>query len=155
TGAPLALGSRKIRLEAADIPVMVTLPVTFVGTADIDGSDQNEAGGTITRAAGNWDTDGFKKGQLLLIDGLEGSWRIINVTPTVMTVRGRTLPSGSATRTLSVAGLHGGLTVVHGGGNMPLELEPKINLGANYVERKDGRDWTEDGYAVGQFVTIE
>ncbi|KKL13032.1 hypothetical protein LCGC14_2529820, partial [marine sediment metagenome] len=156
SGDPLALGDHLIRLEAADDPVMVTLSVTFVGRADIESSDINEEGGTITRSdAGDWKDDGFAKGQLLLIDGLAGSWRIIDVTTTVMTVRGNQLSDGTSTRTLSVAGRHGGLTVVHGGGNFALELDPKINLGADFIERRDGLDWQDDGYAVGQFVTIE
>ena len=163
TGAAFALGNRLVRLEAADDPVMVTLPVTFFGTPDIEGSDINEGGGTITRVGGDWDADGFEKGQLLLVDGLEGTWRIIDVTATVMTVRGtkesdgpgRMLPNVNGVQTLSVAGLHGGLTVIHGGGDFARELAPELNLGANFIERRDGLDWQDDDYAVGNFVTIE
>ncbi|HYC45994.1 MAG TPA: hypothetical protein VED01_10995 [Burkholderiales bacterium] len=155
TGAALPLGERLVRIEAEDDLVVVTLPVTLAGTDDNAATDVDEEGGTITRVGGSWADDGFEKGQLLLIDGMPGSWRITDVTATVLSVRGNKLPDGASQRTLSVAGTHGGLTVVHGGGNFALELEPDINLGSNFVERRDGLDWQDDGYAVGQFITIE
>jgi hypothetical protein len=45
-----------------------------------------------------------------------------------------------------VPGPHGGLTVVHGGGNLPLSIQFDMTTAANSVTRADGLAWTDDGY---------
>ena len=62
--------------------------------------------------------------------------------------RGSPLPGAtSATRTVFVPGPHGGLTLVHGGGNLPLDTTFDMTVGANSITRNDGLSWAADGYA--------
>ena len=91
-----------------------------------------------------------------------GTWRVMDVTATVLTMAplaGATLPASPLTVTsANVPGPHGGLTVVHGGGNLPLALSIKgtaTTVGTEVqVLRKDGLDWVGDRYVVGQLVTV-
>src|SRR5207253_329706 len=56
------------------------------------------------------------------------------------------------------AAVHGGLTVVHGGGNSPLLVKGTFNVtgsaGANQILRTDGLNWADYEFAVGQQVTL-
>ena len=126
---------------ADDVPVTSTGAFMIVGGAE---------GGTITRAAGDWNGFGFEVGQLVRIDGVPGSWRLMEITnagTTLRLSRGSLLPSSTTTKTVFVAGPHGGLTVVHGGGNMPLETSFNMVRGTTSLTRQDGLAWTADGYA--------
>ena len=73
---------------------------------------------------------------------------------------GAALNSASGiTQNFSVAGSHGGLTVVHGGGNALLETSGRMNAangagGTGSLTRLDGLGWQEDGFAIGQRVQI-
>jgi hypothetical protein len=56
---------------------------------------------------------------------------------------------------------HGGLTVVHGGGNRPLTNEPEVSIqpgtgvtDPHRLTRTDGHHWGELGFAIGQTVAI-
>ena len=54
-------------------------------------------------------------------------------------------------------GPHGGLTVVHGGGNTALRIEFEMDSGtpANSVTRLDGLSWIDAGFSLGQRVQVE
>ena len=62
-----------------------------------------------------------------MLAGRDGTWRVMAVTPTTLTLAplaGATLPTSSSVVTAAaVPGPHGGLTVVHGGGNTALDVE--------------------------------
>ncbi|MFZ0529420.1 MAG: HYR domain-containing protein [Propionicimonas sp.] len=55
---------------------------------------------------------------------------------------------------MTVPGAHGGLTVVHGGGNRPLEFTGTVTGGAGTLTRTDGLSWAADGFVVGQVVQV-
>jgi len=130
-------------ISAEDVPVTVTLPITIATHAE---------GGNVTRLVGDWNGDGFVIGQLVMIDGIAGGWRltdIINGGATLKLRRGLPLPSiaVATVKTVFVPGPHGGLTVVHGGGNMPVSTNFEMTVGANSVTRNDGLAWADYGYA--------
>ena len=117
TGAMLPTGASLRTITASDAPVTATGTVTLAPTA---------TGGTVTRAGFDFKAAGFVVGQLVMISGLEPkTWRLVGISGvgnSVLELRGETLASGTSTRTVYVPGQHGGLTVVHGGGNFALEL---------------------------------
>ena len=102
----------------ADVPVTVTAPVVI--TPNIQGD-----GGTVTRSSGSWANDGFAVGQLVMIQGLTGQWRLMEISTDGKTLtlrRGDVIAAPSTgTRTVFVPGPHGGITAVHGGGNSPIQ----------------------------------
>ena len=118
-----------------DTPVWSqTIPITIAPNAQNDG-------GTVTRNdAGSFLADGFVVGQLVMIENVTGSWRLIGVTARALTLaRGDKLTAQSLTTTVLVPGPHGGLTVVHGGGNQPLETDFAMTLERNRPDaRNDG-----------------
>ena len=70
---PAAGASTALRtVIAADVPVTFTGAVTTVPNAQNDG-------GTVTRAGGSWIDDGFVAGQLVMIQGVTGAWRLTEV----------------------------------------------------------------------------
>ena len=98
-----------------------------------------------------------------MLAGRDGTWRVMAVTPTTLTLAplaGATLPTSSSIVTAAaVPGPHGGLTVVHGGGNTALDVEVSgtttaPTAGTLAVARADGLAWSVDGYAIGQHVTV-
>ncbi len=130
-------------------------------------------GFTVTRSDnGKWDEDGFIVGHLVKVEtgGLTGHWRLVDIfdggkAMTLKTLADAPLPEATGVESiLSVAGQHGGLTVVHGGGNSPLEIKGPMNA-ANDVElpdagvgssltRLDGLAWQDAGFVVGHRVQI-
>ncbi|HET9216448.1 MAG TPA: hypothetical protein VFR18_05690, partial [Terriglobia bacterium] len=125
------------------------------------------SGGTVTRSSGNWEDDGFIAGHLVRIQNasISGNWRLREISEDGLTMilEGAQLPDQDDVLTvLSVAGLHGGLTVVHGGGNFPVEIEGDMQItvpggmpGVQIaVTRLDGLDWDSDRYAIGQLVQV-
>ena len=56
-------------------------------------------------------------------------------------------------------GPHGGLTVVHGGGNTALQIDFEMRLrarrGPNTITRLDGLSWIDAGFSLGQRVQVE
>ena len=133
-------------------------------------------GGTVTRNEGDWSDDGFTVGHLVTVegDGASGQWRITDINGLTMILEGDVLSAGDdAEMNFSVAGEHGGLTVVHGGGNMLLEITGTMEVteGGEYVEipdvgeqtsitydmaltRLDGLAWSGNRYEVGQRIQI-
>jgi hypothetical protein len=75
-------------VTAEDVPVLATVPITVVGGA---------FGGLVTRHdEGTWDEEGFLPGQLVMIQGLTGSWRvklILDEGKTLKLERGDVLPT--------------------------------------------------------------
>jgi Ca2+-binding RTX toxin-like protein len=113
-----ATGTAPHTVTAADVPVTFTgsagNPVTV--TPNVQGD-----GGTVTRTSGSWAADGFVVGQLVMIQGLPGQWRLTAISADGLTLtlrRGDVIAApSSAAYTVFVPGPHGGLTTVHGGGN--------------------------------------
>jgi Ca2+-binding RTX toxin-like protein len=135
---------------ADDVAVKSNVPITISG---------GPFGGTVTRTVGTWTADKFQPGQLVMIQGLTGSWRLREISVDGKTL---TLERGAVLPTIAVAeqrlvfwpGPHGGLTVVHGGGNRQLKVNFEMDSTANSVSRLDGRSWIDAGFAVGQKLRI-
>ena len=136
---------------ADDVPVTATVPITIVG---------GDFGGTVTRLdAGTWTANKFQPGQLVRINGIDGSWRLQAISAdgkTLTLSRGAVLPTIAVAETHMVywPGPHGGLTVVHGGGNTGLRINFEMDTAANSVTRLDGLSWTEAGFVIGQKVIV-
>ena len=140
-------------LVADDVPVQANVPITIVG---------GEFGGYVTRTdGGSWLAAGFQEGQLVRIQGLEGSWRVRRIEgpngQTLRLERGAVLPTITTptTRLVYWPGPHGGLTVVHGGGNTALRIEFELDSTATTVTRLDGLSWIGAGFSIGQRVQVE
>ena len=88
-----------------------------------------------------------------MLSGLTGTWRVVAVSALVLTLEGATL--AAATRTATVPGSHGGITVIHGGGNALLTLTGSMTGGAGSLTRSDGLAWSADGFVVGQRVQLD
>ena len=110
-------------------------------------------GGVITRGSGSWVTDGFVAGQRVILDGQTGQWRVVAVDALTLTLAGPTLTQGL--RTVTLPGEHGGLTVVHGGGNAPLVVTGTMTGGQGSLTRADGLAWNADGFVIGQQVQLD
>ena len=50
--------------------------------------------------------------------------------------------------------MHGGLTVVHGGGNAPLTVSGPMDVGAHTITRQDALNWAHFGFAIGQELLV-
>lgn len=128
---------------------------------------------TLTRTGATWASTGFTPGQLVLVYGptgvLWGSFRVLGLAELAMTLAplaGAVVPAGvlstSLAVTVQVPGRHGGLTVVHGGGNTALVTAPDLAVTApssvtsytTAVRRLDGLNWAGDGFVVGQRITV-
>ncbi|MGL5248908.1 MAG: hypothetical protein ACRC8U_11995, partial [Brooklawnia sp.] len=110
-------------------------------------------GGVVTRGSGSWVTDGFVAGQRVILDGQTGQWRVVAVDALTLTLAGPTLTQGL--RTVTLPGEHGGLTVVHGGGNAPLVVTGTMTGGQGSLTRADGLAWNADGFVIGQQVQLD
>ena len=78
-GVPaLALGSASRTLIGGDVVVKGGVGGTPTGTVTVTpvGTD----GGTVTRTTGSWVADGFIVGQLVMIQGLAGQWRLVEIS---------------------------------------------------------------------------
>ena len=138
-------------------------PVTFTGAVDIAATGGAGTWFTLTRRDGSsWATGAasdFVVGQQVLIDGAAGTWRVVRIAGSVLTVeRGAgapaLTPATNVLKTVSVPGPHGGLTVVHGGGNFELRMDARVDVGTSSLTRRDGLAWLDDGYQVGQLISI-
>ena len=145
------LDPRDAAVAVADVDVTRNVTVTPLAGA----------GATVFSAGFDWRAAGFEVGQLVFVDGLEPkTWRLVDISAdrTTLTLHGDQLGAFTGTRRLYVAGQHGGLTVVHGGGNMPLETTGPLTVasGGGFVSltRLDGFDWRADGYAATQWIQI-
>jgi hypothetical protein len=135
---------------ADDVPVTATGNVTIVSNNPAD--EALSDGGLVTRSSGTWADDGFEIGQWVMIDGLTGTgWRLEDILDggqTLKLTRGSPLPASTGTKTVFVPGPHGGLTVIHGGGNLPLSTNFEMVRGTDRITRQDGLSWIDSGYAV-------
>jgi Ca2+-binding RTX toxin-like protein len=50
--------------------------------------------------------------------------------------------------------IHGGLTVVHGGGNSLLQVTGSFDVDSDRIVRRDGLSWQAAGFVIGQAVTV-
>lgn len=141
-GAALGTVGDGVRTVAATDPA-VAGSGTAVGTS---------TGGTVTRTSGTWAADGFVAGQLVMVSGQSGYWRVVGIDGAQLTLKGAPLASGAVT--VTVPGPHGGLTVVHGGGNRPLEFVGTVTGGTGTLTRADGLSWSADGFVAGQVVQV-
>lgn len=104
----LAYGSYDVQLEAALMSAAWTSPVSMAGgpnlTITLPGGVNN-----LTRASGNWSTDGFLVGQWIELRGMtdaanNGFWKILTVGALSLTLAGSTMvaegPTGGATCTM-------------------------------------------------------
>lgn len=152
-----ATGSTEVRtVIGADVPVTASGTFTIIPNAAGDG-------GTITRSTGSWITDGFVAGQLVMVEGRTGQWRLVAISAdgrTLTLARGdRIAAASTAAYTVFVPGPHGGLTSVHGGGNSPtttvvdaVRSAPAAGVpgGTGLVlTRLDGLAWADSGYVAG------
>ena len=151
-GVPLPALAGIQTLTARDPLVESAASVTIAPTAD---------GGTLTRTIGNWLADGLLAGHLITMGTPDGvaRWRIaaISLDGKVLTLEGAVLTAeADVTRELFVQGPHGGLTLVHGGGNQELETTGllAVERGTARLTRMDGLDWVSDRYVVGQRVQL-
>ena len=150
-GAPLPTSTALHAITAEDPALDTTGSVSIVGAAD---------GGTLTRTGFDWKAYGLVVGQQIMIGGLEPSvWRLMGISGpgnSVLTLgRGPALTSaGASSRRVYVPGQHGGLTLVHGGGNHPLSINGEMDTTTSTVTRRDGLDWRDDGYTIGQIVQL-
>ena len=139
-------------VTAGDVPVLANVPITIAG---------GDVGGLVTRTdGGSWKEAGFIEGQLVRIQGIEGAWRLFRIQGTNDSIlrleRGSLLPTitSPVTRTVFWPGPHGGLTVVHGGGNTALDIEITMDATTDALTRRDGLSWIGAGFNVGDRVQI-
>jgi hypothetical protein len=142
-------------VTATDATVNPTGTVTLATTA---------IGLDVTRTGGDWATDGFVVGQQVMIGGIEPTvWRLVGISTDLLAgtstlhLRGVGLPVGTAataSRTVYVPDRHGGLTVVHGGGNRPMTRTIETTTTASSITRTDGLSWAMSGYKVGDDVQV-
>ncbi len=90
---------------------------------------------------------------MVMVAGQSGYWRVVGVTALVLTLEGSALAAG--TRAITVPGPHGGLTVVHGGGNSLLRITGQMAGGSGSLTRGDGLAWYDDGFRIGQVVQLD
>jgi len=137
------------------------VPVTFTGSVTVAPTGGAGTWFTLTRATGSWVAAGstFAVGQQALVAGVAGTFRVVGVTASVLTLeRGAGAPAlaaGTYAATVSVPGSHGGLTVVHGGGNHPMQVNARVDVATNSLTRLDGLAWLEDGFQAGQRIQID
>ncbi|HET9217470.1 MAG TPA: Calx-beta domain-containing protein, partial [Terriglobia bacterium] len=149
SGVPLPVLTGERTIVALDALVLTTQTVNISQTA---------TGGIVTRLSGSWSAEGFLEGHLVTMGTGDGArqYRIVSIDGLKIELEGESLADAAlVTRTFWVQGPHGGLTVVHGGGNMPLTSVGDMNLTNNALTRLDGRDWSEDGYKVDQLIQLE
>lgn len=63
-------------------------------------------------------------------------------------------PDYNADGSVGVVAAHGGITTVHGGGNLALSYTGSFKTTGNSIARLDGLSWEKSGFAIGQQVQI-
>ncbi|WP_371054953.1 matrixin family metalloprotease [Rhodosalinus sp. K401] len=159
----LVLSGDPLPALAGEVTVTATDPLV-----EVAGSYAVATAGNLTRVTrsdgGDWAEDGFLEGHLVRVvgDGQDQSVRLVAIEDggETLVLENATLSDAAALDLeLSVQGPHGGLTVLHGGGNRPLSLCVEM-LGetvAGNVEltRGDGLSWADDDFAVGDYVQVD
>ena len=69
-----------------------------------------------------------------------------------LTIESTLVPGPDGTGAVAV---HGGITVVHGGGNSLLEVRGDFSVNGSSITRLDGVDWADAGFDLGQQVMID
>ncbi|GGO80245.1 hypothetical protein GCM10011348_16530 [Marinobacterium nitratireducens] len=120
-----------------------------------------EGGVIVTRTdnGDDWETLGFLEGHLVSVGGYDDAvqYRVLEIDGNKMTLLGDTdLTAG--TEMFWVQGPHGGLTTLHGGGNLFVQTLGDYDATTvdsdNLLTRMDGRNWRDDGYEVGQLIQV-
>ncbi|WP_294608493.1 hypothetical protein [uncultured Roseovarius sp.] len=154
-------GSTKLIAEDDDVIELLTVDVLAATAAGATLRWNTNDG---TTGATNWADAGFLEGHLLHIgigdDARE--YRIVEFSEDGMDaiVEGAGLEDlTSLSDTFWVQGSHGGLTVLHGGGNLYVDVLGKFNLnteaGQTEAARLDGRSFAEAGFAIGDLIQLE
>ena len=142
-GSRTLTAQKVVEVTAADVPVQLTDNAVTVTPSGTDG-------GTVTCSTCDWVASGFVVGQLVQVQGLTGSWRLLAISGRTLTLgRGNPMTASTTKRTVFVPGPHGGLTTVHGGGNMRLETTFAMTVVGNRLVRTDGLPWSGAGYVKG------
>ena len=161
----------EVRLVAVDNLVLESV------TYDVE---ETITGAVLTRSDGvNWEDAGYLAGHLINIGGENGSfddalqYRVLEIENNIMEILGEPLADAiGETSNIWIQAEHGSLTMVHGGGNLPVETLGDYTM-AGIVDttgageggdgdtlddtlllRQDGRDWSADGYEVGQIIQV-
>ncbi|MEE4314510.1 MAG: Calx-beta domain-containing protein [Desulfofustis sp.] len=132
--------------------------------------DITTTGAILTRTdAENWEDHGFIVGQLINIGGDNGSfsdavqYRVLSIDGDIMEVLGDPIASTeNVTTNIWVQGPHGALTMVHGGGNLPVQTTGDYETktyesegeSQNILTRLDGRSWQDDRFEIGQLIQV-
>ncbi len=150
---------RRARCPTAPSPSPASDPQTIV-TSEVDVAPTGY-GVDVSGVGVNWIAEGFVVGALVYLTGYEPqTWRVVGISTDGLTMqlRGAILPVGEVDGAY-VAGAHGGLTVVHGGGNRQLSVNGAmttvdLSTGQTGVIRLDGLAWVDDGVAIGDLVQV-
>jgi hypothetical protein len=156
--APVSEAGRTIRKVGGGVVV----------TTEVD-IDPNYTGGLVTRSTGSWTQEGYLAGHLVtMVDGNgKRDYRIVEISDDAktLTLEGAPLANQTnVTKSFYVQGIHGGLNLIHGGGNFELEstgdmvfanTSSSVAGAAKDLTRLDGRAWSADRYQVGQIVQLE
>ena len=154
TPLPVLGGLTDVLITAVDALVNIKVPVNIVGTAD---------GIVVTRLDlnGDWEEDGFLEGHLIGFGGFDHpiQYRVLEIDGASMKLLGETLANQTNVEEMFwVQGTHGGLTVLHGGGNLFVETIGNYDATPvgddNIITRLDGRSWQADGYEIGQIIQV-
>ena len=142
-------------------------PVTYTGALDIAPSARHEhdlvhadAARRHELGAGGATRRDFVLGQQVLLSGVAGDVARRRQSPAACSrssaaqARRRSRTQTNVVKTVSVPGPHGGLTVVHGGGNFGALAERAVDVAASSLTRRDGLSWLDDGYQIGQRISI-
>jgi len=153
-GAMLGNITATRKIIANDAPVFAT---TEVDISSLTGDTLT--GGTLTRTSGSWADDGFIVGHQVQLngEGVNGQWRLVGLSEDgkTATLEGLALSNANAVMLqMSLFGRHGGLTVVHGGGNSLLTTRGVMTATNASLTRTDGLGWAEDGFVIGQVVQV-
>ena len=119
------------------------------------------AASSPVRIGQNWEDDGFLEGHLVSIGDFANAvqYRVLKIDGGQMTLLGEQLATEqNVSKLFWVQGQHGGLTVLHGGGNLAVDnigdVDRRTLSGANIMTRLDGRSWQEAGFEIGQIIQV-
>ena len=126
-------------------------------------------GQNVTRGVGSWLADGFSRGQTVVITGTpdtngdgigdnDGERTVVDVTTTLLTLDAGSGLIGQAGVTgvkIWSAGTPGDLPIVVIDPDTALQpVDVGLTFAGSTITRLDGRNWADDGFAVGQFALV-